>query len=69
MVTVKIGFIKHTAKQLIGDSDNIEYIRGICELIADIDAKLDMDCSERAIEIAKELGIQSTIISKIYNHL
>lgn len=51
----QIEHIKELAKLLIDDGSNLEYTRGICELIADIDGRPTMDHEDRAEEIRKEL--------------
>ena len=51
----QIDFIKNLAKPLVDDGENLEYTRGICELIADIDGKPDMAQEVRAEEIKAEL--------------
>jgi len=51
----QIDLIKNIAKPLVDDGENLEYTRGICELIADIDGKPDMLQEVRAEELRVEL--------------
>jgi len=51
----QINYIKELAKPLIDDGENIEYTRGICELIADIDGKEDISHEDRSEEIKHEI--------------
>lgn len=53
--SLQIDLIKELAQPLVGDGDNHEYTRGICELIADIDPKGNMAQEERAEELRVEL--------------
>lgn len=53
--SLQIDLIKELAQPLVGDGDNHEYTRGICELIADIDPKGNMCQEERAEELRVEL--------------
>jgi hypothetical protein len=41
-----------------GDGDNLEYNRGVVNLIADLFATHDMDSSTRMIEVAREMGVR-----------
>lgn len=71
MKNVSIQLIKKRASDLL-DIDlsvphvNTEYTRAICELIADIDGKLDVPLDVRSKEIAIELGIPEDIAIKIW---
>lgn len=60
--------IKATAKNLIAsdNGENVEYARGICEFIADLDGHEDKDHAERAIEIAKELNVSEEYYTQFY---
>ena len=51
----QIAHVKSLAKDLIDDGTNEEYTRGICELIGEIDAKLEISLDIRSEEIKKEL--------------
>ena len=51
----QIEYIKEIAKPLIDDGENIEYTRGICELIADLDGVEDVFNDERSEQIKDEL--------------
>ena len=51
----QIEYIKTLAKPLIDDGENIEYTRGICELIADLDGIEDVFHEERSEQIKDEL--------------
>lgn len=66
MKTITIIELKQIAKLLIDDGTNLEYIRGICELIADADGVEDMDHAERAKEIAQELGLSEFAANLLY---
>ena len=57
MKTISIEKLKATAKDLLDDGSNIEYTRGICELLADVDGIEDMPHAERALQIAIELNL------------
>jgi hypothetical protein len=43
---------------LAGDGDNLEYNRGVVNLIADLFATHDMDTSTRMAEVAREMGVR-----------
>lgn len=45
------------AAEILVDNHNIEYSRGVCELIADLDEEPDVEHGERAQQISKELGL------------
>lgn len=60
-MTYPIEHIKSVAKMLVDNEANIEYNRGICELIAYLTPSKGLDASEVAEIIAKELSI-----TKIY---
>lgn len=47
--------IRKAAKNLVGNGENTEYTKGICELIADLDEIEATDHTNRAIGIATEL--------------
>ena len=49
------------AKSLVDDGENIEYTRGICELIADLDGIHDVPHAERSEQIAEELGLKVSL--------
>jgi hypothetical protein len=51
----QIAYIKELAKLLVDDGSNLEYTRGICELIADIDSRLDVGHYERSEEVRLEI--------------
>jgi len=51
----QIDCLKQLAKLLVDDGENTEYTRGICELIAEIDAVEDVDHGERSEEIRCEI--------------
>ena len=51
----QIEYIKKIAIPLIDDGSNVEYTRGVCELIADIDGKEDVFHEERTEDIRNEL--------------
>ncbi len=51
----QIEYIKNLAKPLVDDGENLEYTRGICELIADLDGVEDMYHADRSEEIRQEL--------------
>lgn len=67
MKTVTVQQLKNVAKILIDDGTNTEYVRGICELIADVDGISEMDHAERAIEIAEEIGMSKHASAKMYD--
>lgn len=64
--TVTIAEIKAIAQMLIDGEHADEYTRGICELIADLDAKEDMPTDQRAKEIANELGVEKEVIDSLW---
>ena len=49
------------AKSLVDDGENIEYTRGICELIADLDGIHNVPHVERSEQIAEELGLKVSL--------
>jgi len=55
METINVEKLKELAKPLIGYGENIEYARGICELIADVDGREDVSHSVRARVIQCDL--------------
>lgn len=59
----QISFLKNIAKMLVDDGENVEYTRGICELIAEIDGIEDIPTDERAEQIRQELLDDSTYTS------
>jgi hypothetical protein len=69
MKTVNIDTLKKVAKDLIDDGTNVEYVRGICELIADIDGLADVEHAERAMQIAVELGMSEHAAKQMYSPL
>lgn len=62
----QIECLKELAAVLVDDGENVEYTRGICELIAEIDAVTDVDHGERSEEIRHEILNMNTPDS-IYN--
>jgi hypothetical protein len=66
MKTVSIDVIKNLAKSLIDDGTNVEYCRGICELIADCDGITDVEHADRSIQIAQELGLSEYAAKALY---
>lgn len=70
MSNTSIQLIKQKAKDLIDPSDgsgiNSEYTRGICELIADIDGKVDVPLDVRSKQVAIELGVHPDIANKLF---
>jgi hypothetical protein len=66
MKTINIDTLKKVAKDLIDDGTNVEYVRGICELIADVDGLIDVDHAERAMQIAVELGMSEHAANSLY---
>jgi hypothetical protein len=64
---MKVDKLKSIAKELIDDGTNTEYVRGICELIADIDGREDVAHAERSIEIAQEIGMSEYAARNLYN--
>ncbi len=70
----QIKQIKQSAMMLIdGDVSNLEYVRGICELIAEIDGVEDVPSGDRATQISKELKLTVNLypnnISKLHHEL
>lgn len=63
---IPLGFLKTTARELCEDTDNVEYVRGICELIAYWDGIPEVDMGARAVEIAAEIGVEQSVINKMY---
>lgn len=51
----QLDYIKNLAKPLIDDGENVEYTRGICELIADLDPKADISHEDRSDEVKNEI--------------
>ena len=56
MKQITVDRLKELAKMLVDDGINVEYTRGICELIADVDGIEDVGHGERSQQIANELG-------------
>lgn len=54
------------AKVLVGDGENIEYTRGICELIAGLYPQENTDSVDRAADIAYILEIHEQYIKKAF---
>lgn len=54
------------AKLLIDDGTNVEYARGVLEIITSF-VKSDSDHAEKAIELAKQIGLSQSVINKMYN--
>lgn len=54
---------------LVEDGINIEYTRGICELIAEVDGITDMPVGERACQIAKEIGVEPKYLDELYGSI
>lgn len=63
---MNIEKIKEVAKNLILHSDNVEYVRGICELIADLDGVVDVHHADRTLQIADELEVKVFVIRQMY---
>lgn len=59
--------LKKLAIDLIDDGSNTEYLRGICELIGDIDGKDGVGLVDRSIEIAQELGVTKEFSTQMYS--
>jgi len=60
----QINYIKKEAKILVDDGLNIEYTRGITELIASVDGIEDVDTAERSEQIRKEIiGTETSIMN------
>lgn len=58
------------AKDLLElDSSNInyEYLRGICELIAELYPIEDIDTGDRAVQIAVLIGLSEEVASLMYD--
>lgn len=66
MKNLNIDLIKEAAGQLIDKKIASEYTRGICELIAYIDGKIDMPDDLRSKEVAIELGVLPEIANSIW---
>lgn len=66
MKTITIQELKAMAKMLLDDGTNIEYCRGVCELIADCDGMPEVEHAVRAIQIAIELGLSELAAGKMY---
>jgi hypothetical protein len=47
--------LKEAAVDLIDDGSNSEYVRGICELIAEMDPITEVDLEDRSNQIKEEL--------------
>lgn len=69
MKTVDIDRLKTIAADLVEDGINIEYTRGICELIAEVDGIEDVSHGERACQIAKEIGVERQYRDQLYNSI
>lgn len=54
------------AFELTNGTDNVEYVRGICELIAELYPKDNVDAAERALEIAHDINIHPNVIACLY---
>ncbi len=66
MKQITIENIKTAAQGLI-DTDRIsEYTRGICELIAEIDAIKDVSHADRSAQIAAELQVHANVITNMW---
>lgn len=63
---ININTIYARAADLIDTDRPSEYTRGICELIAELDAVIDTPHDVRAKEVAIKLGISNTIASMIW---
>ena len=59
-----IDKLKYHAKFLVDTGENVEYTRGICELLAEIDCTPECHSAERAQQIAFELGLNITLYPK-----
>lgn len=68
MALVKLSTVKTLGKSLIDDGENIEYTRGVCELIADLDGVEDVGHAERTLQIAEELGVTEENRNKFYDY-
>lgn len=54
-------------KVLVDDGENIEYTRGVLEIVASfLKGDDDMCHADKAIELAKMLNISPKVISKLY---
>jgi hypothetical protein len=55
------------AKMLIDDGENIEYTRGVLEIICSFISFGDDCChADNVIELAKELKLSDEVINKLY---
>lgn len=52
-------------KVLVDQGENIEYTRGVLEIVSSF-MKGDEDHADKVIKLAKEIGLSSTVISKLY---
>jgi hypothetical protein len=62
---IAIVKLKQIASQLV-DNENVEYTRGICELIADCDGVEGIDHADRAMQIGIQLGLSENTVNKFY---
>jgi len=62
-----LDVLKQEAKSLVDDGANIEYTRGVLEIISSFISYGDDCChADNAIELAREIGLSKEIISKLY---
>ncbi len=69
MKTISVQQLKEIAKVLIDDGNNIdreEYVRGICELIADVEREINSDEIISASKIAQEFGVSPEAALEIW---
>lgn len=59
------GDLLAEAKVLVGDGDNSEYLRGVCELLSFYVPTL-YDHSEKAIALAIHLGVSPDNANRMY---
>lgn len=57
-VTVEYRQAINVARELIGDSDNTEYARAMCELIGDLWGRPGVELGDRKMEVAHVLGVK-----------
>ena len=59
--------LKQEAKDLVDDGANIEYTRGVLEIISSFISYGDDCChADNVTELAKEIGLSFEVISKLY---
>lgn len=67
MRTITFDSLVVTGSQLVDDGENTEYLRGICELIADSVDRDGKEHYEVAMEVARAMNVPEVNVLKMYN--